>query len=421
MDITKTPIGTSQPADKSALLGSLMTDFNSRLLTGLAGKNLLYFDTGKLLNTVIANPSAYGFTNTTDAAVQLSLGKVPSPSTDGYLFADIRHPSARFHRIMSDWIYSSLQAGNRAALFPILPIRRSGTQWLTIDNRLQAFKNFGYRGQGFFVSGDYANSSVNASADLPKGNSNGGGFVLGYEKAFTEQLFSGVTLGYGHNPFDLGNNQGSLDYDEWALSVFASHKLGAFNTSVSARYSWLDFESDRTVVLGPFKSNERGKTDGDQFGVKGQIGYNFVVGSILHGPIAGLTWERVTVNGFDETSGSVTAMNFGDQARESLRSRFGWQAASEIDWSGAKVRPFVQMSYDFEHLKDERSYRVGFVGGTSGLDMYTANQTGGYGTLLAGINTELSKTIRFGINGTTTISQPGADNAAVNAMLGVSF
>lgn len=42
--------------------------------------------------------------------------------------------------------------------------------------------------------------------------------------------------------------------------------------------------------------------------------------------------------------------------------------------------------------------------------LVTRLQTGGYGTLLAGINTELSKTIRFGINGKTTISQPGADN-----------
>lgn len=423
MDITKTPIGTSQPADKAALLSSLMTDFNATLATGLAGKNLLYFDTGKLLNTVIANPSAYGFTNTTDAAVQSSLGNVPPPSTDGYLFADIRHPSARFHRIMSDWIYSSLQAANRAALFSMLPMRRSGTQWLTIDNRLQAFQNFGYRGQGFFVSGDYANAYVNSSDGAPSSNSSGGGFVLGYEKALTDRLFSGVTLGYGHKPFDLGNNQGSLNYDEWALSAFASHKFGAFYANVLTSYSWLDFESTRNVALGQqFKIDERGDTNGDQFGVKGQIGYNFTIGNIVHGPIAGLTWERVTVDGFNEKSGSVTAMSFGDQVRESLRSRAGWQAASEIKWSGAKIRPFAQLSYDFEHLKDERNYRVGFVGGgTSGIDMYTANQTGGYGTLLVGVNTELSKTIRVGINGSTTISQPGADNVAVNAMLGVSF
>jgi outer membrane lipase/esterase len=86
-----------------------VTTFNATLEAGLAGKNLLYFNTGKMLNTVIANPAAYGFSNIKDAALTSAIGNVPSPLTADYLFADIRHPSAKFHRIMSDWIYTSLE------------------------------------------------------------------------------------------------------------------------------------------------------------------------------------------------------------------------------------------------------------------------------------------------------------------------
>ena len=97
--------------------------------------------------------------------------------------------------------------------------------------------------------------------------------------------------------------------------------------------------------------------------MKGQVGYNFVSGSIVHGPLVGLAWERVNVDGFSEDSNSVTAMTFGDQTRESLRSRIGWQVAAETHWSGVTVRPYAQLTYDYEHNKDERTYSAGFVGG----------------------------------------------------------
>ncbi len=98
MDMTKTPIASmSANVPDPVLLGNLVTSFNVSLDSGLAGKNLLYFNTGRMLNTVIANPTAYGFTNVTDAATPESLGNPPDPGKEtGYLFADIRHPSAQF-------------------------------------------------------------------------------------------------------------------------------------------------------------------------------------------------------------------------------------------------------------------------------------------------------------------------------------
>ncbi|MBS1191747.1 MAG: Phospholipase/lecithinase/hemolysin [Rhodocyclaceae bacterium] len=424
MDMTKTPVA-SMPADvpDPVLLGNLVTSFNATLESGLAGKNLLYFNTGNMLNTVIANPAAYGFTNVTDAATpSSSLGRTPDPGKEtGYLFADIRHPSAQFHKIMSDWIYSSLEGASRVGLMSQVPLGRSGAQWRSIDGRFNEFQNFGFKGQGFFVTGDYASSQKDAYAGMPSVEGSGGSLIMGYEKAFSDQLFAGITLGYGNAPFDLGNNQGTVKYNEWALSAFASHKFGEFYVNGLATYSWLDYESKRNIALGPFNTSEHGDTRGHQFGVKGQVGYNFTLGNIIHGPLVGLARERVNVNGFSEKSNSVTAMTFGDQTRESLRSRLGWQIAAETRLAEIKVRPYAQLSYDYEHKKDERTYSAGFVGGNSAMEMQTANRTGGYGTLLAGISAELSKGMRLGVGGSTTTNQPGANNTAINVTLSASF
>lgn len=426
MDLTKVPIASIRTEVPSpALLGDLVSTFNTTLEAGLAGKNLLYFDTGRLLNTVIANPAAYGITNTTTPACgplpKVSLGCSPPVGTEGYLFADVRHPSAKFHQIMSDWIYASLEGASRVGLMSQVPLGRSGAQWRSIDGRLNEFQNFGYKGQGFFVTGDYASSQTDAYAGMPSAEGSGGSLIMGYERAFSDHLFAGITLGYGNAPFDLGNNQGTVKYNEWALSAFASQKFGALYVNGLATYSWLDYESKRKIALGPFNTSEQGNTRGKQFGVKGQAGYNFTLGNIIHGPLVGLAWERVNVNGFSEQSSSETAMTFGDQRRESLRSRLGWQVAAETSVAAVKIRPYAQLSYDYEHKKDEQTYRAGFVGGNSSMEMKTANQTGGHGTLIAGVSAELGKGMRLGVSGSTTISQPGAKNSAINLTLSAPF
>jgi outer membrane lipase/esterase len=421
-DITKTPFGQSQTPANLAQLQTLVSTYNTALTTALAGQNLLYFNTSRLLDTIIANPAAFGVTNTTDAACNpLSLGCVAPASTSGYLFADPKHPSAIGHRIISDWAYTSLEAASNVGLLSQVALKRADAQWRAIDGRVQEFENFGFKGRGVFFSSDYASSQRASSAMLSAGDDAGTSFILGYETALSDDLFGGVTLSYAHAPFDLPNNQGSVGYNEWALSAFGAYKFGAFYANALTSYSRLDFASTRRIALGVFNTQETGDTAGNRFAAKGQIGYNFVSGNIVHGPLAGLAWTRVDIDAFNESSDSITAMTFGGQTRESLRSRLGWQVATQTQWLGARVRPYAQLSYDYEHKSDERTYRVGFVGGTSGLDMPTSNLTGGYGTVLAGVDAEITRSMRLGVGASTTISQPGERLSTVTVTLSALF
>ena len=192
---------------------------------------------------------------------------------------------------------------------------------------------------------------------------------------------------------------------------------GSIYTNFLADYSNLNFISNRNIALGPFNSVENGKTNGKQFGGRGQLGYNFVINKLVHGPLVGLMWERINTNSFSETSNSITAMTFGNQTRESLRSKIGWQITGEADVLRVKIYPYAQATYDHEHKQDNRFYSAGFVNGISSMSIPMSNRTGGYGTLQAGINIKLNKIISVGINGLTTISQPGAQNSSINAML----
>ncbi|MDP3635914.1 MAG: SGNH/GDSL hydrolase family protein, partial [Azonexus sp.] len=156
-DIGLTPEGQSLPQANREFLSSLTTTYDATQAAGLAGKNLLYFDGNKLFAAIYANPLAYGFTNTNTPAC--SAGALACvAAADGHMFADPVHWSTSLHKVVSDWIYSSLEGASRVGLMSQVPLGRSGAQWRSIDGRLSEFQNFGYKGQGFFVTGDYASS-----------------------------------------------------------------------------------------------------------------------------------------------------------------------------------------------------------------------------------------------------------------------
>ena len=427
-NIGATPFGTSQGAAGAALLGTMSSTYNETLKAAIAGRNALYFDAAAALNAVMADPGRFGFTNTTAPACggsTSSLGCVPgltpgavgAAQAAGYLFADGVHPGGTMNRFISDWIYSTLESTGRLSLLSTVPMGRSGAQWRAIDGRMREFQNASYKGQGFFVTGDYASSKLDATATAPSASGNGRNIVLGYEKALDEDLFAGVTLGFGRTPFDLGNGSGKVSYDEWALSAFMSKKYGAWYANVIATAASLDFDVTRNTTLGLATISDNGSTDGRQLGMKAEVGYNFSNGSYVHGPLAGLAWEEVKVDGYQENSGNFTAMQFGEQTRKQLRSRLGYQVQGMSDWSGMRVRPYAQLTYEYQHLKDNREYSAGFVGSSVAMGVASENRRGGYGLLAVGGTFELSKNLNLGLGVTTTISQPGARNSSLAVTL----
>jgi phospholipase/lecithinase/hemolysin len=77
--------------------GSFITNyFNSMLVAGLP-TDVTYFDTAGLMHQIVADPSAYGFTNVTDPCFN---GTTVCANPDQYLFFDSFHPTAAAHQIL---------------------------------------------------------------------------------------------------------------------------------------------------------------------------------------------------------------------------------------------------------------------------------------------------------------------------------
>ena len=96
MDLGLTPFGNNQSSASRQRFSDISNAFNSSLQSALP-PGIIYFDTASVLRNMIANPAAYGFTNTTDACSFPSACSNPNE----YLFWDSFHPTARANTIFA--------------------------------------------------------------------------------------------------------------------------------------------------------------------------------------------------------------------------------------------------------------------------------------------------------------------------------
>ena len=126
-DLSLTPSSQGlSPADRAAL-SFLTIGFDNALaaavnsLRALPGIQITEFDTFAFLNGVIANPLAYGFTNTTQPCLQgitLTGGSVCA-DPNSYLFWDGVHPTAAGHALLGDAMAAAVPEPASAALLAL--------------------------------------------------------------------------------------------------------------------------------------------------------------------------------------------------------------------------------------------------------------------------------------------------------------
>jgi outer membrane lipase/esterase len=116
-------------------------------------------------------------------------------------------------------------------------------------------------------------------------------------------------------------------------------------------YEFFQNNIARQVTLGTFTDQNHADTTGQSPALALRGGYDFKLGSITTGPVAGMVLQQVYVNGFTETGTSgVTALSFGSQTRGSLISQLGWRVLADAgNW-----QPFAEAKWNHEWADKNR-------------------------------------------------------------------
>ena len=348
MGITPNAIAAGPVAQ--ATLTQLATTYNTSMYGALAqaGYRVIPLDTFSMLREVVASPGTYGMRNVTQTACLPPSGSsltcnpsslVAPDAATTYLFADGVHPSGGAHAILADYAISVLEGPQLIGILPhsaqvIGRSRADQVAW----HLPQAPEAAGLSWWG----GLRADTQRYDHADLYDGMAPAG--LFGLDWANGNGLVAGGFLGYGRMDADFGGNRGDFQQTDATFGGFLGWYGERSWVNAQASYTSLDYDVTRDVRMGPAMRRHAGSTDGSNtaFGING--GYGFGEGAFRHGPIAGLLWQAIDVDGYSEGNPASTALAYSDQSVDSLVGSLGWQASYDAGgWS-----PYLRATGDHE-------------------------------------------------------------------------
>jgi outer membrane lipase/esterase len=413
--------------------------YNSTLSSGLSqlssqGLNVVPVNTYGLINEVIANPAAFGFSNVTDAACGLAASSVQcgpqgaglpysyaAGTDESYLFADGVHPTAAAHRLLSQVVLAELAAPGQISLLGEAPLASSAAQYRAIRNEMLADS------QGsdtrMFAAIDYGQQRFDGTSSSPKTSSDNVNLTLGADVRTSEHTTVGVSLGVGQSKADFKGNTGGYKLQDISGQVFGMYSNGGGYVGGFASFGQSNFKDiERRIQLGPSLRIESGKADGSHLGGGVEGGWWFDMGqSLKTGPFAHVEWQSIKVNGYTEGGSDSTAMYFGRQQRDALISELGWRLMGSWKVNDLQMAPFVELAWNHDSKADPRSVRAGLntMSGSFALSGYTPDKT--WGSANIGLSAQLTPSVTSWIAVNSRFSDSTQKDNSVNLGFKVAF
>jgi outer membrane lipase/esterase len=208
-------------------------------------------------------------------------------------------------------------------------------------------------------SGEITGSSFSPGAD-----STGFSLTGGANYQVNETFTFGVAASIGNQNLDPVG--GTIDGNTVLLSGYGVVNFGGFYLNAIASGGSTNLDLARNIVLGPTVRSETGETDADHVAGELGIGYVFKGENLTHGPFAGVVWQEVTVGQYSEDAITSTAMNFREFTRESMVTRFGYQAKADL----GSIQPYARVAWNSEDEDGRTVVNAGSnsMGGRFALD-----------------------------------------------------
>jgi outer membrane lipase/esterase len=353
----------------AAAVTQLSAGYNTTLWSGLtsAGIRAIPVDTFTLGAEIAANPSAYGFTNTTGLACGpfppfttattissqfCDLNHLSAPNADQtYVYADSVHPTTATQRIFAQFAESLIEGPTQYSLLAETPLRTRANQVRTINDGVLQGRDAPVGKFTVFAAGNGSKFDINSSTGNTGVNNDLSSIGVGVQVRATEAFTIGLAYGQDRANASFGMNAGDFRTTENAFTLFAKAYWQGFYGSGIFTVSNIDFKDmHRNITLGPLVRTAQASTDGSNGSAFFDAGYDFRWGQLAVGPVVAAAMQNVTVNAFDESGAGSADLHIAQQTRKSEVWSFGIHAAYNFNgWT-----PWVRVTADHENRNDDR-------------------------------------------------------------------
>jgi outer membrane lipase/esterase len=423
-----------------ALQTQASAGYNITLFNAIAatGQRVITVDVFTLLNEVVANASAFGFTNVSTPSCgpfppfapagvnsQFCLGStlVPGATPTNFLFADGIHPSTGAHAIVADYVKSLIDGPNAYSVMAEVPLASRAAHIRTIDSGLQQGASAAVGKASVFAAYDGGKFDLSTTNFNPQANTKNRAATVGVTMRVSEAATVGAAIGKNNNETRMGA-VGQFDLDETAFSVFASAKVDGLYANATFSNADLKYNNvRRNVKLGSVTRFNNASTNGSNVSGSLMAGYDFKFGSAAIGPFVGMTRQTVSVNGFQENAGATTALStdlrLDEQTRTSRVTSVGLRAS--IDVGG--FTPFARVSFDRDDNVSDRLVTASVVTVAQNIkyDIPAYRPDGKWMTGVVGIRGKITDQIGLGLMYTTVNGKDGVKQNGVTANVNFMF
>lgn len=372
-DIGVTPQFKGTPAQSS--ISGLSFVFNQTLDGGLAtlGDGIIPINVYALVNEVLADPGAYGFSNVTGIAcgpggpgVASSVACGPAGSglpftyapgtNESYFFADGVHPTGAAHRLLSQAVEATIAAPGQVSLAGELPLQVYDDHSSVINGELFANRRAD-RSDGEargYAHLQFGKQTFDAAANTGEMDLNQFTATFGADYMAGESVTLGGAVSFGNSNGTTGG--AGLHSREVLASAYAAANLGSIGyIDAIASVGSNNIDVNRSIPLGPSLRVDSGTTTAKDIAFELGGGLAFGSDDFHHGPFVSVAWQKVTVDGYAEDNTDSTSMWFSEFERKSLVGRLGYQ----LQTTSGNFKPYLRVAYAQEDKDDVTQVQAG--------------------------------------------------------------
>ena len=192
------------------------------------------------------------------------------------------------------------------------------------------------------------------------------GMSLGADYLFRNGLILGAAFTYAHDFGDYDGVGGGFDHNSYGILAYGSvQPFANMFVDAVAGYTRKDYNFDRraSIVLptASVAGTTHGDTNGNEWKIALNSGYDFVFGSFTVGPRLGVAYRETTMDNFRESGSTGLELAYNNQNVQSLTLTPGIYGSWAISTGWGVVIPQMTVEYVHEFLDDQRSVQFSLV------------------------------------------------------------
>jgi outer membrane autotransporter protein len=219
---------------------------------------------------------------------------------------------------------------------------------------------------GLWARGNFSFGKKDQSPTSPAFDADQWAFVGGLDYRLSDKAVIGTALSYGSSSVDFKSDDGSLDTDSFALSLYGSaYAAKNFYFDGIVNYQNSSFDAFRNITyvdgVGLVNADARGDTDGSTLSGGLSAGYDFLAGGLTISPNIGFFYIDTTIDSFTETGAAGLNLIYDEQKFKSMTGNAGLRLTYAWNVAWGVLLPHLRVDYVREFEDDVDVFGVRFA------------------------------------------------------------